>query len=75
MSEPKLHADAQRSIGTPFACACFSLAWARKKAAYAADIGIAGSFIVGIALLVSDPDRFTACLAGMMMFGCSGRLD
>jgi hypothetical protein len=44
------------------------LAWARKKAAYAADIGIAGFFIVGIALLVIDPDRFTAHLAGMMMF-------
>jgi len=51
------------------------LAWARKKTAWAADIGIAWSFIVGIALLVIDDDWFAACLAGMMMFRCSGRLD
>ena len=57
------------------AFACFSLAWTRKKAAYAADIGIAGLFTVAIALLVIDPDRFTARLAGMMMFHCGGRLD
>jgi hypothetical protein len=54
---------------------CFSLAWARKNAARAADIGIAGLFNVGIAVLVIDHDRFAACLAGMMMFRCGGRLD
>jgi hypothetical protein len=70
----KLHADAQR-LELPFACPCFSLAWARNKTAHAVDIGIAGLFIVGIAALVIDPDRFAACLAGMMMFRCSGRLD
>ena len=53
------------------ACPCFSLARARKKTARAADIGIAGLFIVGIAVLVIDHDRFAACLAGMMMFRCS----
>jgi hypothetical protein len=52
-----------------------SLAWARKNTARAADIGIAGLFIVGIAVLVIDHDRFAACLAGMVMFRCSGRLD
>jgi hypothetical protein len=51
------------------------LAWARKKTARAADIGIAGLFIVEIAVLVIGHDRFAACLAGMMMFRCSGRLD
>jgi hypothetical protein len=70
----KLRADAQR-LELPFACACFSLAWARKDTARAADIGIAGLFIVGIAVLVIGHDRFAACLAGMMMFRCSGRLD
>jgi hypothetical protein len=70
----KLRADAQR-LELPFACACFSLAWARKETARAADIGIAGLFIVGIAVLVIDHDRFAACLAGMVMFRCSGRLD
>jgi hypothetical protein len=70
----KLRADAQR-LELPFACACFSLAWARKDTARAADIGIAGLSIVGIAVLVIDHDRFAACLAGMMMFRCSGRLD
>jgi hypothetical protein len=75
----KLRADAQR-LELPFACPCFSLAWARKNTARAADIGIAGLFIaglfiVGIAVLVIDHDRFAACLAGMMMFRCSGRLD
>ena len=69
----KLRADAQR-LELPFACPCFSLAWARKNTARAADIGIAGSFIVGIAVLVIDHDRFAACLAGMMMFRRSGRL-
>ena len=54
---------------------CFSLARAGKKTARAADIGIAGLFIVGIAVLVIDHDRFAACLAGMMMFRCNGRLD
>jgi hypothetical protein len=53
---------------------CFSLAWARKDTARAADIGIAGLFIVGIAALVIDHDRFAACLAGMMIFR-GGRLD
>jgi hypothetical protein len=53
----------------------FLLAWARKNTAHAADIGIAGLFIVGIAALVIDHDRFAACLAGMMMFRCNGRLD
>jgi hypothetical protein len=51
------------------------LAWARKNTARAADIGIAGLFIVGIAVLVIDYDRLAACLAGMVMFRCSGRLD
>jgi len=51
------------------------LAWARKKTARAADIGIAGLFIVGIAVLVIDHDRFAACLARMMVFRCSGCLD
>ena len=69
-----LCADAQR-LELPFACPCFSLAWARKNTAGAADIGIAGLFIVGIAALVIDHDRFAACLAGMMMFRCSGCLD
>ena len=53
----------------------FSLAWARKKTARAADIGIAGVFSVGIAVLVIDHDRFAACLADMMMSRCIGRLD
>jgi transposase len=70
----KLRADAQR-LELPFACPCFSLAWARKNAARAAEIGIAGLFIVGITVLVIDHDRFAACLAGMTMFRCSGRLD
>jgi hypothetical protein len=70
----KLRADAQR-LELPFACPCFSLAWARKNTARAADIGIAGLFIVEIAPLVIDHDRFSACLAGMVMFRCSGRLD
>ena len=52
-----------------------SLAWARKNTARAADVGIAGLFIVGIAVPVIDHDRFAACLAGMMMFRCGGRLD
>jgi hypothetical protein len=65
---------AQR-LELPFACPCFSLAWARKDTARAADIGIAGLLIVGIAVLVIDHDRFAACLARMMMFRCSGRLD
>ena len=34
-----------------------------------------GVVLVGIAVLVIDHDRFTACLAGMTMFRCSGRLD
>jgi hypothetical protein len=51
------------------------LAWARKDTARAADIGIAGLFIVGIAVLVIDHDRFAVCLAGMMMFRCRGSLD
>jgi hypothetical protein len=59
----------------PFACPCFSLAWARKNTACAANIGIAGLFIVGIAVLVIDHDRFAACVAEMMMFRCGGRLD
>jgi hypothetical protein len=59
----------------PFACSCFSLAWARKKAARAADVGVAGLFSVKIAVLVIDRDRLAACLAGMMMFRCGGRLD
>jgi hypothetical protein len=70
----KLRADAQR-LELPFACPCFSLAWARKDTARAADIGIAGLFIVGIAVLVIDHDRFAVCLAGMMMFRCRGSLD
>jgi hypothetical protein len=70
----KLRADAQR-LELPFACPCFSLAWARKNTARSADIGIAGLFFVGIAVLVIDRDRFAAYLAGMMMFRCSGRLD
>jgi hypothetical protein len=44
----------------PFACPCFSLAWARKDTARAADIGLARLFIVGIAVLVIDHDRFAA---------------
>jgi hypothetical protein len=70
----KLHADAQ-PLELPFACLCFSLAWARKNTAHAVDIGIAGVFIIGIAVLVIDHDRFAACPAGMMMFRCRGRLD
>jgi hypothetical protein len=70
----KLRADAQR-LESPFACPCFSLAWARKDTARAADIGIAGLFIVGIVVLVVDHDRFAACLASMMVFRCNGRLD
>jgi hypothetical protein len=70
----KLHANAQR-LELPFACPCFSLAWARENTAHAADTGIAGLFIVGIAVLVIDHGRFAACRAGMMMFRCSGRLD
>ena len=69
-----LRADAQR-LKLPFACPCFSLAWARKNTARAAGIEIAGLFIVGSAVLVIDHNRFAACLAGMMMFRCSGRLD
>jgi hypothetical protein len=67
-------ADAQR-LELPLARPCFSLAWARKKTACATDIGIAGLFIVGIAVLVVDHDRFAACLADMMMFRCIGHLD
>jgi hypothetical protein len=59
----------------PFACPCFSLAWARKNTARAAGTGIAGLFIVGIAALVIDDDRFAACVAGMMTFRCGGRFD
>jgi hypothetical protein len=70
----KLRADAQR-LDLQLACACFSLAWARKNAAHAADIGIAALFIVGIAEPVSNQDRFVACLAGMVMFRGGGRLD
>jgi hypothetical protein len=70
----KLHADAQR-LELPFACPGFSLAWARKNTAHAVDIGIAGLFIVGIAVLVIGHDRFAACLAGVMMFRRDGRLD
>jgi hypothetical protein len=70
----KLHANAQR-LELPFACPCFSLAWARENTAHAADTGIAGLFIVGIAVLVIDHGRFAACREGMMMFRCSGRLD
>jgi hypothetical protein len=66
--------DLQR-LELPFAYPCFSLAWARKNTARAAGIGIAGLFIVEIAALVIDRDRFAACLAGMMMFRCSGGLD
>jgi len=51
------------------------LAWAGKNTAHAADIGIAGLFIVGIAALVIDHDRFAACLAGMLMFRCSDDED
>jgi hypothetical protein len=51
------------------------LAWARKNTAHAADIGIAGLFIAGIAMLVIDHNPFAACLAGVMTFRCSGRLD
>jgi hypothetical protein len=70
------HLDARhRLLGQPFVRACFSLARAWKKATWAANIGIAGSFIVGIALLVIDPDRFTTCPADMMMFRGGGRLD
>jgi hypothetical protein len=70
----RLRADAQR-LALPFACRCFLLAWARIETARAADIGIAGLFIVGIAVLVNDHDRFAACPAGMMMFRRRGRLD
>ena len=62
------------SLGKP-PCRCFSLAWARKKAARAADIGVAGLFSVGIAVLAIDRDRFTACIAGMMMSRCGYCLD
>lgn len=54
---------------------CFSLARAGKKTARAADIGIAGLFIVGIAVLVIERGRFAARYACMMMFRCTGRLD
>lgn len=68
----ELRADAQR-LKLPFTCPCFSLAWARKNTARAAGIGIAGLFIVGIAVPFIERDRFAACLAGMMVCGCSGR--
>ena len=44
------------TIGIAIGLPLFSLAWARKKTARAADIGIAGLFIVGIAVLVVDHD-------------------
>jgi hypothetical protein len=48
---------------------------AREKAAHAAGIGIAVLFIVGIAVLVIDHDRFAPCRASMVTFRCGGRLD
>jgi hypothetical protein len=51
------------------------LARARKKTAHAADIGIPRWFIAGIAVRVIDYDRFSDCLAGMLVFRCGGRLD
>ena len=62
-------------LSVVFACACFSLARAGKNAANGVRVGIAELFIVGIAELFIDRSRFVACLAGIMMFRCSGHLD